>query len=288
MCDPSDMDAVKTYRYLRLSLIGMAVLIAAAVLHEWRATGWSCVQPSLSDYYYTPAKGALVGALVAIGVALVVVKGNTDWEDVLLNLAGAAAPVIAFVPTEQSGACHSVRQQARGTTAAVANNVFALLVVGLLALVAAAVLARRSRPTGQGVRTCDLVGLAVAGALYAGCVVVFVWARAAFLAHAHYAAAAVLFCCMLAVVSINAWSVAQGRAADDGPTRRDYANAYAAVAVVMLGSVVLMLAWRAVFGWDHAILWIEIMLVASFAAFWTIQTRELWHVGLRMRAAETG
>lgn len=48
------MDAVKTYRYLRVAMIGMVVLLGAALLHEWWATGWRCLQPSVSAYYYTP------------------------------------------------------------------------------------------------------------------------------------------------------------------------------------------------------------------------------------------
>jgi hypothetical protein len=62
---------------------------------------------------------------------------------------------------------------------------------------------------------------------------------------------------------------------------RDYADSEAVVAVVMVASVVLILAWRATFGWAHAILVIEVVLVLSFATFWAIQTRELWHDGLR-------
>ena len=213
------------------------------------------------------------------------IKGNTDWEDVLLNLAGAAAPVVAFVPTAETGECRSVPPGAGVVAADVANNVFALLVVGLLALVVALVLALRSRPPGRAIPTAEAVGLGAAGLLFVAVVVPFGWARSAFLAHAHYAAAGVLFCCMVAVVTINAWSVARQRVAGGAARAKGYANAYTAIAVVMVGSVICLLGWRAIFGWHHAILAIEVVLVVSFAAFWAVQTRELWHAGRRVIGA---
>jgi hypothetical protein len=275
------VDAVKTYRYLRIAMIGMVVLLGAAVLHEWWATGWRCLQPSISAYYYTPAKSALVGGLVAVGVCLVVVKGNTDWEDALLNVAGAAAPIIAVVPTPSAGVCRSVPLQVSDTPANVANNVFALLVLGFGALVVTVVVALRSRRTGRALATSDVAGMAAAAALWVAVLVAFVWGRSALLGHGHYAAAGVLFLCMVAVVTINAWSVGRRRARGAVPTASDYANPYAAVAVLMVCSVLLMLGWRGLFGWEHAVLWIEGALVVSFASFWAIQTRELWHLGVR-------
>lgn len=276
------MDAVKTYRYLRIAMIGMVVLLGAAVLHEWWATGWRCLQPSISSYYYTPAKSAIVAALVAVGVCLVVVKGNTEWEDTLLNIGGAVAPVIAFVPTPFAGVCRSVPLRVADTPANVANNVFALLVIGAGALVVTVVVALRSRRRGEPLRTSDLVGMAVATALWVVVVVAFVWARSPFLEHAHYTAATVLFLCMIAVVILNAWSVGRYSARGAGPRASHYINAYAAVAVLMVGSVLLLLLLGCWFmGWQHAVLWIESALVLSFALFWAVQTRELWHVGVR-------
>jgi hypothetical protein len=33
--------------------------------------------------------------------------------------------------------------------------------------------------------------------------------------------------------------------------------------------------------WTYALLVVEILLITLFAAFWVIQTRELWNQGLR-------
>jgi hypothetical protein len=274
-------DAVTTYRHLRIALIGTSLLIGAAVVREWAATGWRCLQPSISAYYYTPAQAALVGALVAAGVCMIVVRGNTEWENILLNVGGAVAPIIALVPTPDPGLCRSVPVTIGDTAADVANNVAAVLLVGLAVIVVAVVEVVRSRPVGASRSTANRVGLAVTVLLFLVVAATFTWARSAFLQHAHYAAAGVLFVCLVAVVTINAWSYGHRRARGLRPTPADYANAYAVVAVVMVGSVVLMLGWRFAFGWDHAPLWIETALIASFAAFWAIQTRELWNEGRR-------
>jgi hypothetical protein len=261
----------------------MVVLIGAAVAHEWWATGWRCLQPSVSAYYYTPARGVLVGALVAVGVCLVVIKGNTDWEDILLNLGGAVTPLIALVPTPFPGPCRSVPMEVGDTPANVANNVFALLVLGLVGILVTIVVARRALRPGQQLEPAVRFGVLGMVVLYVAVLIAFFAARPLFLEHAHYAAALVLFVCMVAVVTINAWSFGRQRAHGAVPTPRDYANGYAAVAVVMVGSLALMLAWRALFGWAHAVLWIEGVLVVCFAVFWGLQTRELWDQGVRAR-----
>ncbi|HET8594722.1 MAG TPA: hypothetical protein VFM07_05700 [Intrasporangium sp.] len=275
------MDAVKTYRYLRIAMIGMVVLLSAAVLHEWWATGWRCLQPSVSAYYYTPARGIVVGALVAVGVCLVVIKGNTDWEDILLNLGGAAAPMIALVPTPETGTCRSVPMEVSDTPANVANNVFALLVLGLAGILVTIVVARRALQPGQQLRPPVRFGVLAMVVLYVAVLITFFAARSLFLEHAHYAAALVLFASMVAVVTINAWAYGRLTAQGAVPAPSDYANRYAAVAVVMVATLVLMLAWRVLFGWGHAVLWIEGVLVGCFAVFWALQTRELWGEGVR-------
>lgn len=274
------MDAVKTYRYLRVAMIGMVVLLGAAVLHEWWATGWRCLQPSMSSYYYTPARGVVVGSLVAVGVCLVVIKGNTDWEDILLNLGGSVAPLIAFVPTPEPGTCRSAPLQVGDTAAHVANNVFALLVLGLAGIIVTVVIARRALRPGERLEPAVRFGVLAVVVLYVATAVSFFVARSGFLAHAHYAAAFVLFVCIVAVVALNAWACRCGAQGGDRTASR-YAKGYAAIAVLMVGSVALMLAWRAVFGWHHAVLWIEGVLVGCFAVFWGLQTRELWGQGLR-------
>ena len=92
--------SVRTYRYLRLSLVGLVVLLLFCVWLE-RLGGAQANRHlgSISAYYYTPARSVFVGALVAIGISLVAIVGRRGFEDTALNIAGMLAPVVAMVPT---------------------------------------------------------------------------------------------------------------------------------------------------------------------------------------------
>ncbi len=273
------LEAVKTYRYLRLAMIGLVIMLGAAVTLEWWATGQRCLQASLSAYFYTPAQGVFVGSIVAVGACLIVIKGTTEWEDIGLNLAGMMAPVVAFVPTPAPGRCRSVAVPTSDTAANVANNVGALLILGVLAMLATLIVARRDRRAGAwtGVSTAGaviaLVLLGIAGIGY-------VFARDRFLGSAHLVAALVLFLCMVAVVALNATRFGQAHAQGVRAQPADFANRYAVVAVLMVVTLGGMLLWRQLVGWDHAVLWIEATIIGLFAVFWGIQTHELWDEGL--------
>jgi hypothetical protein len=53
------------------------------------------------------------------------------------------------------------------------------------------------------------------------------------------------------------------------------------IAVAMVVAPLLMVGWKKLYGWDHAVLWIEGTLIVLFAAFWISQTQELWNDGIR-------
>ena len=132
--DPA-LAAVRTYGYLRLALAGLVLLLFAAVAIEYLATGRSCLQTSISAYWHTPVRAVFVGVLVTMGVCLVALKGNTPGEDIALNFAGMLAPGVAFIPTGDPGTCSSVPIQVSDVAPAVRNNMQALLVLGVVALV---------------------------------------------------------------------------------------------------------------------------------------------------------
>jgi len=269
-----DSHAIKTYRYLRLAMVTLVVMLFAAVAFEWSRTDFDCMQTSISAYYYTPVKAVFVGMLVSIGVCLVALKGNTEREDVLLNLAGMLAPVVAFVPTPGEGGCRSVPLLRRDASADIENNMVALFVAGLVALVVAAVFAVRGR-RDSGNRD-HLIGLLVAAGIFAGGVVWFRVNRDGFESAAHYTAALPLFLCIVGVVALNAWQFQKQPGRGDG-----YANRYSVIAVLMLATLIGMGLWTWLVGWDHGVLWIEATLITLFAYFWVVQTQELWDEGLR-------
>ncbi len=136
---------IKTYRYLRLAMVGLVIFLLFAVLIEWWHTAPRCFQTTLSAYYYTPAQGVFVSALLAIGICMVVLKGNTEIEDVLLNAAGMLAPIAALVPTPGVGDCWSTPVDAGNTAADVANNIAALLAISVVALAVVFIVADAAR-----------------------------------------------------------------------------------------------------------------------------------------------
>ncbi len=164
-----DAAAIKTYRYVRIGMVGAVLLLAVSVLLE-RAK-LSCWQTPISAYYYTPVRAIFVGGLLAIGLALIVVKGRTELEDVCLNIAGMFAPIVAVVPTTGVGQCWSTEPGPSPTTASglfadwvvanVDNNLRSLLIAGIFGLVAGALIATVKERTPTAVFTVGALSLRV-------------------------------------------------------------------------------------------------------------------------------
>lgn len=259
-----------TYRYLRLAMTTVLVLLVAAVVTEWLATGARCWQESISAYYYTPVQAVLSASLLALGVGMIVLKGSTRTEDLLLSLGGMLAPVVGLVPVPEAGTCRSAAFVTRDIPANVANNMTALFVAGALGLAATLVIGARARRLGMGIRLSVVAWAAGLGW--------FVLGRGSFLEGAHYTAAFGLFGCMVGVVVSNSRSFRRTHAVR---SRRDLANRYAVIAAAMVVSTgaLGLITWLG--DWAHGVLWIEGVLIGLFALFWLIQTRDLWDQGLR-------
>jgi len=273
---PSDY-AIKTYRYLRLAMVTLIFLLAVSLVIEWSKTDPHCWQTSISAYYHTPVQAVFVGVLIAIGACMVAIKGNTEGEDILLNVGGMLAPAVALVPTPGEGECRSVPMTLADTSANVANNMAALFVMGGVCLGITVFVALKARRSGRG--DWDgrhTAGLVVAAVVLVGGIAWFAFNRSGFIAGAHYTAAAVLFACIVTVVVLNAKEYRH-----KVRSRRSKINRYTVIAVAMGASVVVMGLWRWLFGWEHAVLWIEGALITLFALFWLSQTQELWIEGLR-------
>lgn len=274
---PDNPYVLKSYRYLRLVMVGLVVLLAASVLIELQQTGFGCWRTSISSYYWTPVRGVFVGALVAIGTCLIVLKGNTPVEDVLLNVAGALAPIVAFVPILDPKECQSTPWAASADGRAnIFNNVGAFLLAGLVAVAVAWWVARRE---GRGrLSRADLIGLLVTIALVLAGIALFLWAREFFDRWAHYLAAIPLFLVLVAVMVVNAVSYARTEAAQKGREmgRAELANRYLAIAALTVALVVTLglVTWLG--HWRHGTFWLEVVVIAAFAVFWAVQTAELW------------
>src|SRR6478609_1032098 len=132
--------ALRTYRFLRLTVVGVIAMLAISIFLEFHRTDW-CLKGSISAYYYSPVRSVFVGVLCAIGLVLIALWGKTTVEDSLFNLAGLLAPVVAFVPAKDDGLCPAdpAADPIRGQ-AAIANTMWSYLAVVLVFLVALTVI----------------------------------------------------------------------------------------------------------------------------------------------------
>lgn len=295
-----DVASRKTYRYLRIGIVAAVVLLGASVLLERSKVDAGCWQTSISAYYYTPARAVFVGALMAIGLSLIVIKGNTGLEDGFLNAAGMLAPIVALVPIGNPGTCWSiepsplptVRNSANELELApwvernIENNIEALLWAGAAALLTAAVIAviafAVGARRGQSPALVDAWKgpnrgtffslLAVAGFLVVGTVLFATWDR--FEENAHGLAAYAMFGFLTAAAVVNALECRKFGL-------RWYVRLYGLIAVLMAAAALLIF----VPDWDHKTLALEIVEIGLFAGFWIVQTRELWHTTVRTPAA---
>lgn len=277
LTDQEQSYAVKTWRHLRLAMLALVAGLGVSVAYERFETHPGCFQQQISAYYYTPARDVLVGVLLALGVCLLCVRGNTPNEDIFLNFAGMLATISAFAPTPLIRPnCSSTPYVMENLGANVGNNVFALLAIGLVALVILA--PAKSRQLNQSPnlwREPACYSYVGAWLVWLTTALVLELARGFFVSWGHKIAAGLMFLFIFGVVVINAWELRKRTG-----TLSPRTNHYCAIAILILvfsGGFIIAGA----FGWDYALLAVEISFLTLFAAFWVIQTRELWDEGLR-------
>jgi hypothetical protein len=276
-------EARKTYRYLRLGIVAMVVFLASSLTIE--ASKANCLQTSISAYYYTPVRSVFVGTMIAIGLCLIVIKGSTWFEDLFLNIAGMLAPVVAIVPTSEAGHCWSITPNplpidsngalAPWVVANIDGNMKALIYAGLFGLIVAFLIALLANggpvKLAKNVEPGTHFGLALALAI-----VVFGWWAFhywdGFETHAHSYSAIAMFGFLAIAIASNALQRRK-----DPP--KVYFWLYSAIAALMVGSGAVMLALQSHF--DHMVFVLEATEITLFAAFWLVQTKELWDDTIR-------
>jgi hypothetical protein len=269
---------LKTYRYLRVGMVLLMVMLAVSILVDRVDGPAGEFQTSISDYYYTPVQSVLVGSLVAVGACLIIMRAERDVEDIFLNLAGMFAPLVAFVPIDREGVTDGVLSSA-SAAAFVDNNVKTLVITGALAMVLAVVVLVRSWPSLDDpmVRLRRVLGLLAAGAIVLG---TWLWydlhpdsfqGTGAYVAGGHFTAAISLFVCMGVVVLWNTLP----------PVAPAFRAVYAAiVALMVLNGVVGLLFGLEVgpFDWRYWLLAVETAGIVLFVVFWIVQTVELGRI----------
>ena len=270
-------DLLRTYRFLRLAMVLLVLLLFVAVGLFVASRG--ALLQSISASYYTPVRAVFVSSLCAIGACLIVYQGNTALEDVLLNGSGFFAFIVAFVPTRPEAQCVPSAISS-DVQSAIRNNVGALLVLAAVAFavvmwiqVFATPAAERELSKGVGIA----IGVSVAAFLVlAG---FYLFNRGAFMCHGHDGAALLLFVGIVATVFINGWGLAHKQAREDGrPWQQHLWNRYFWGFVLMVASIVAVVVAGPWQGWlDNWVFWLEALLIGQFALFWLTQTIELWN-----------
>jgi hypothetical protein len=306
--------AAMTYNYLRLGMVVAVFALAYSIIQEYREPGVNCALGSISGYWYTPVRPIFVGVMVAIGFALLVIKGRTAIEDMLLSLAGIMAPVVAFIPTDDPltvkepefpPVCEMAMADAKHYQAAVEdgfvpasinNNLHTFLYAGYtaIAIVAIALVIRRccsKRPSTADVTTEEpevthgewinlVLGLALA---ITG--TILLWTNYEFVEGSHGLAAGVMFG-LLGLAAISNWVLGIRRSRtceneEDRKIEKRYACTYGFVGGLMLFPGALFIVYQEIFDWSflgpHAVLYIEALEIVLFVIFWVTQTAERWN-----------
>jgi hypothetical protein len=306
-------DLLMTYRALRVGLVVTVVMMAYSVFHQiWRLEEFA-VRGSISAYYYSPVRSVFVGALIAIGLALVAIRGSSTLEEVFLNVAGLFAPVVALVPTGPSTCAEPVLATETATVTAgqplprsmldaaaawsnnhfcvangvdqavslpdwavtnIRNNGLALLVAGLAALVVTISLAATREPTPVSKE---------AKRTWGGTILVYVVLLGlGFVVYetfdgrngtAHFYAAGAMFGCFAVVALANGWK--------DGVTA-GYRHLYRSIGGAMAFAAALFAVYRTGIeawgwgAWGKEVFWLEVVEIALFGLFWIAQTIQLW------------
>ncbi len=277
-----DLAVLRTYRFLRLAMVALVGLLFVAVGAQIAGAG--CVQTSVSAYYFTAAHGVFIAALCAIGVALIVYQGSSASEDIVLNFSGFFAFVVAFVPTAREPVCGGPGLPSDLDVGPGARtSVLALMVVGVVVEAARLVTSQRETPLqglSSSARRAQVIGWALC---LLGAIAYVAW-PARFLAWGHAVAAVTMFVGIIYVVFINAWSSEQALAAAGPPADRrgaadpGYVGRYKTIAWAMAITLAGVIAIHLVSpGWQHLIITTEVLLIVEFAAFWLVETAELWN-----------
>ncbi|MGA7147571.1 MAG: hypothetical protein WBX17_03665 [Microbacterium sp.] len=267
----SSTSVQRTYRYLRIGIAGTVVVIFVAVAVATAEVGWLT---SVSDYFYSPARNAFVGALIAAALALVALSGR-GAERALLDAAALFAPLIALVPTTLAPGSVPGVSVPCGTRcfppayeSDAANGILTYLIMGALTVLVALLLValrQLSLPAVGFSLVLTTAVLATVGAFW-------VFAREAFLAQGHFVATVAFFALFAAVAVSHAFP---RRQAPPAPVFRVLYTAIALALVAVLVVYIVLLPGARASG-VPVVLVAEAAALSLFFAFWVVQGIEKW------------
>ncbi|QLD11307.1 hypothetical protein [Microbacterium oleivorans] len=265
---PAVSTSQRTYRYLRLALAGAPVALLVSVALAVPDAG---VLPSLSHYFYTPARTVFSAALVAAAVCLLVLSGRGP-QRVLLDVAALLAPLVAIVPTPVApGEVPGLALDCAAScipapvVADLANAVTTYVVVGALVVVVGVVLGSR----GDIELAAAAPTLAIAVGVLAA-VALFATRAPAGLGRLHVVAAVAFFALIAGVALAEAI-----RPSVEHPPSRRLRIAYVGLAVALPADLVATFLLGVVAGLPVVLIG-EVIALVIFVAFWLMQTAQKW------------
>jgi hypothetical protein len=258
----------RTYRYLRIAIAAMPVVILVSVAVAIPVVG---VLPSISHYFYTTARTPFVGALIAAAVCLFALSGR-GIERLLLDIAALFAPLIAIVPTVISrGSVPGVDVTCPGACVPppfdsdLDNGVITYLIIGALVLVLGVVFIA----AGQAERRPAVITVAAGAVVLAATALTWWLWHAAFVQYAHYVAAIAFFLLIAAVALIDAFTPTDA----PGWVR----VGYAIIAIGMALGMVATVAFRDQrFADSHPVFVGEVVALILFTLYWALKSAEKW------------
>ncbi len=306
--------AARTYRYLRIAMVAavVAIFISIAVVS---LDGFAWL-PSISHYYYSPARLVFAGALVAATAALLALSGD-GGQRAWLDTAAFFAPLIAIVPTRiGNGEVPGLESACPENTECIPDEAIPYISVGMwtwailaLFITSFAVIRvaregilferefQKKQPLSMIVKAW--LPIAICWALLF--VYVFSWLSAPdrFVEWAHFASASTFFV-IITIVALNqvryefigSWAKA---VSERNPWKRIWLlirrelgwipkiimtlrGLIAALMLVDIAAAVYIL--KRDFSWGFAmqpIFFVEAFALVLFAAFWVIETKRKWN-----------
>lgn len=257
--------ARKTYRYLRLAIVAMVVALGVSIVDVyWESKD---LETSISRYYYEETHAIFIGALVMIGVCLIAIRGESDFEETALNYAGMLAPVVALVPTTAPAKGLTVN------TDTIGQNLVAMGVAGIVTVIVALLLASwlRQQRLARPLKTTTVAGLVLASAT-------LVALRYLYVEHgttaAHNVAAVLMF--------VALWTVVTRNAARHLGTRSEQLASVTVAVVLVLGGVGTVIGVAGL-SEDAPAAWALLALVPAVVLL--VAAVPAWRTGESVRAA---
>lgn len=265
--------AQRTYRYLR---IGTVLCVPAIFISIAAAIPIVGLLPSLSHYFYSPARTVFTGALIVVSVCLFALSGH-GVARALLDLAATFAPLIAIIPTTISPVSQArlpigdecgPRCVPTELYPGIGNGVVTYLAMGVVITIIGAVLLIR----GQLNLRSGGVTLAV-GAMLLAALALLWWLRPELVISFGHVVVASAFLVLIAATALYAGA---RPAHSDAPRwlRVSYFSIGVAITLALIGTVVLAPIGHAL--WRPVLVGESVALIL-FAVFWMLQTVQFWN-----------